>query len=444
MVYTINWLVLFELILLSSIVCAITLKKARTKIQKIYVLFISISMVIYSGVGNSFKEIGYGYVEKYFVFYICTMVTMVLIFNTNFKKKIINTQRENWNASYTLNKIVMIIFVIMFFLVYFVRLVYPKFQLMNLINPPKPNIIDLFARRDALRSTPLLEIVRLLNLMAMPFFMIYLQRRMEIKKWISVVILIVIWVYLQFVSFGYISRYELVTYAAFILIIIANRNSKIYHLNKKIIFIIVTLFILSLPSLLAYEMLRQGDTVSSKGFLEAALNLFCKETDYPKYYDACVAMHTEGLWSKYLYWFFTLPIPSFMACGLKNNVFLVNQYFTEQFTGILYGSHGYSVLLPSIFGEGIMLYGDKFYWVHGLFIGAFYGIVCRGLEKNPELKLMNLYFAVQMLSIGRGGTPGTIGTIVNSMAMYIIIMKFMELIIAKKRKNNNQTREDII
>ena len=172
--------------------------------------------------------------------------------------------------------------------------------------------------------------------------------------------------------------------------------------------------------------------VSSLKLLEHVGELLEKETTYGRYYDFCASNSEEILILRYLVWFITLPLPSVIFGSIKEFGLSTNTYFTVLYTGVQEGASNYSVILPSIFGESLMIWGRNAYWVEALLVGFFVGKFCVCMERNEELSLLNVYFAVNMFIMGRGGSEAVIANMVNYMVMYFIIMK---LIVKKKRRN---------
>ena len=157
--------------------------------------------------------------------------------------------------------------------------------------------------------------------------------------------------------------------------------------------------------------------------LDSLNALRMKETNYGMYYDFCANNFKVSSLVRYFVWFFTLPIPSAIAGALKNVGLQTNTYFTVLYTGIKEGSANYSVILPSVFGEALLIYGKYFYWLHAAFLGVFISKFCMKLERNNEFTLLNLYFAVNLFILGRGGSESVIASMVNYMVMYWIVMK---------------------
>lgn len=404
----------------------------KKKIHKVYFTFFFLTIFIYSGVGISYKEIGYDNVFSFILFIILSMTSMFIVFKIKFKLNY-KDKKDSRETSFFKTRSLIIV-VLLFFSVYFIRLMIPDFNLHLIFNPPQNDILNIFQRMNDLRGLLILELFRLLNISTLVFFMIFLQRLKNRKKISWVIILLLLWVYFEFITLGYMSRYELVTYALFILIIFINKNNDEYGVGKKHILLFGLVFVLIMPVLLAFESSRMGISIDNVDFYKSIMTLFFKETDYPKYYSFAEGLHNKSLWSRYFYWILTLPIPSLLAGSLKDNIFILNQFFTEHLTGILYGSQGYSVILPSIYGEALLLYGQYFYWIHAIFIGVFFGLTCKLLEKNNDLKLLNLFFAVKILSIGRGGTTGIIGSIINFLIIYYLVIIILNMINFKKFK----------
>lgn len=446
MFYDIDMVSLFTIVFFSIVIFMVAYLTTRKPIHKIYLIFSSVSIFVYSGIGNSYKEIGSDYSIKFLVFFGITILTMSLIFNSRVVLK--RNKDSIKKSSSKISKGVILTLVILFFCVYLVRLTYPVMRLSYLYNPPPLSINDIFIRYEQLRSLPIWEIFRLINVATFVFFMIYIQKLKKKNKIIIVLILICSWIYLEYITLGYISRYEMVVYFVFLFIIVINRNMNDYRLKFKTMMILGVIFVALMPFMLSFEMLRQGGQVTSSGSFDAILRLFFKESDYPKYYNEAVLINTPGLWKRFYHWFFTLPIPSIISGTFKSDVLIVNRYFTEAYSGILYGDYGFSIILPSILGESLMIYGKNYYWVHGLFTGVFVGLLGNVLSKNDDLSTLNLFYAVKMISLGRGGVTGIIGLVVNSLVFYALIMFLIKLMTTKKnlhddKEKNNEDISDI-
>ena len=186
------------------------------------------------------------------------------------------------------------------------------------------------------------------------------------------------------------------------------------------------LFIVCIPVLLAYESYRLGAELNVNYSLDAVYSLIYKETDYGKHYDFCVSHFSLRYLKDYFIWLITLPLPS-VFFKFKSTLVLVNTEFSELMIGIKSTEPGYYVLLPSILGEALFVFGPSLYWFHGFFLGGFINKFCTCLEKNAELSVLQMYFAAQFLLMGRGGSGSVLPQAINVMVFYLIVRGFYKI-----------------
>lgn len=455
------------LIVLSSIAeIVVMMKLAITSIEKIVGVLTLGSCIVYSGISTIYSGGGCEFIGQYILFSIVLLLTMGLVFrfrhyryadkdgkvsakselvfviikNSEKNRRIYNVRTNGTKLLFT-DKQVFIAFLLMD--LYYVALVLITKGISGFWNISL-SLTNIFERYAEMRGTVLTDMLHLINMIAMPFAYIYLQRKKDKGKNSIVVFLLILQVYLYIVSVGYIGRNQVIQNALLVLIVLFNGNKKEYSLNWKIIVVSVLLFILTMPVMLSYEYIRLGAKFTGDTLLNSAITLFHKETDYGKYYNYCIDYHSNGLAGRYLYWFLTLPIPSAIAGSLKSNVFTVNTYFSQLYLGLSTSSRGYYVALPSILGEAFVINGPWLYWLHAVFVGAIISIGCVCLEKNDDLKLLNLYFAVQTLTVGRAGFAGYAGNLINSMVFYVILMFFVKQYALSRRKDHILKNGEII
>ena len=407
-----------------------------TGIQKMYYVFSVAGITIYSGLSTVYKGVCDNYFIPYLIFYLVYSISFVIgiriklkigegKIKVTYRKK--NFERMNYIQEKNQREIRsdwLIICVFLFFSYYLVQLIYPEIRLSELFNISL-SIGDIFTRRELLRGNFVYQIFYYVNLLTISIFFIYIYKKKIEGKWKSSVGLFLLWYYLQVVVLGYISRNEMFIVCVFLLILITNRKRKEIEINSRFIIIGICLFILLIPFLNAYEMIRLGASSQKIGVLESIQELLEKETNYGQYYQFCVNQSKFSLFFRYIIWLITLPLPSIVFGSIKNYGLATNEYFTVAFTGIQPGSSNYSVILPSIFGEALMFFGQNFFWIHAVFLGFFFGKFCTKMEINNNLKLLNLYFAVSMLILGRGGSQAVMPSMINYMVMYFIVMKLL-------------------
>lgn len=428
MQYEINYLVLLTITVYSLLITFFSIMLVRMKIHKTYIIFLSLGIYAYSGIGLSFLP-NAQYIFKYFLFYFCVFISYIVIVGLK------TNETRRWQVKLAISSRHLTILTIIFFSVYFVRLVHPDFLLYRLIFPPISSIDDIFNRREALRDTPILEIFRLLNISTLPFFMMKIGELFERRKHLTGILLVVLWIYLEYITLGYISRNEILVYIAFITMIIFNYNKtniSDYGISAKMVLFGFVIAILMIPFLLSYESSRMGVQSNSISMIDSTKILFLKEFDYPKYFDFSLKINAMDNILKYFKWFVTLPIPRAISFGIKSNVFEVNRYFTENLTGVFYGNPRYSVVLPSILGESFIIYGRVLFWIHGIFIGSVIGLISVFLTLDNRIGTLNLYLSVLAITIGRGGTAGFFGLTINSLVLYFLLVLFLHLVEKKE------------
>lgn len=421
------------------------IKSTFTGIERITGLFVVGSTFIYSGVTLIYKSAGREYFFQYVVFTIVLTLTMSIVFSTKnsiagrsvllLKKAAVITVRneertQNSQAYITCERksvtatipdwFLFLMYVLMN--TYYVVTVFSQGRGLRGFFDISLSLVGIFARQNALRANALTNLFRMINIFALPWAYIFIQRVKKRGKIILTVLLLIIPVYLYIASLGYIGRNQLVQDFLLVMLVLFNNRSNEYKLSFKIIAFFIILFVASMPLMLAYESLRLGATASNTSFLDAATQLLHKETDFGKYYSYCLQIHKGNLWYRYLYWFITLPLPSVIAGPLKSNIFTVNTYFSELFLGVSSTASNYYVVLPSFLGEAFVIYGADFYWIHAIFVGFVTAFACVCLERNKELAMYNLYIAVSTIMIGRAGFASYAGTLINSMFFYLIFM----------------------
>ena len=441
MSYNMDGTVIFNILILFITTLSITLlgaRKIKKNISKFYLIFMNFSVFVYSGIGLNYKEITYintNYMPYYFIFIIIGTLTFVFVSNIKISNSYIK-RKVDTNKKISISGLEKI-FLLLFFSLYVVRLVYPEFRILDFFKP-NLSIDDIFARREGLRSNSIWEIFRLINLAFFPIFLIVIKKLLYNGKKLKGISLFVLWVYCEFITLGYISRNEMLTYLVFIVIVLLSGRVSI-KISKNTIFIIALIIVILLPSLLIFEYTRMGATLNdNSNYFNKALTLFYKETDYTKYYDFSLSIFDSSNIFEFIRWFFTLPIPRVIAGSLKENQLEINNYFTEKLTNIQYGAANYSVILPSILGESFIVFGQQLFWIHSIFIYSFLALLNKLLTTENEYELINLYFVVQVLTIGRGGVSGYVSYAVNTLFIYFIFKYFFRMLSNSNKQHSGR------
>lgn len=425
--YIIDYYILFFIIGFTGIIYLISHLLTQQGHRRLYLLFISCSILIYSGIGISFKQIENKYLVNYIFFLTVLLLTINFIFimskSERYKYKIrysniLDTSLEKYtNFYFTLS--------VIYILALLTHLFIPVYRVNHLWNPPSPSILDIFDRRELIRINKILYFANFINLSLRPFFFLYLYKLKVLRKHFSLFIWVFLWFYLDYLSIGYWGRHEIITHFIFLFLLFILDSERGYRFKTSHIMLILIIIVTIIPFLLGYESLREEKNLIETTFKDSFNNLFLKETDYPKYFSSIEYMTHFISPADYFRWLIALPIPSVI---MPNKFTLgINSFFSSALLGIPKGHYRYTVILPSVLGESFLIYNMNIYWVHAIVIGIITGFTCTLSERAKSLRVFNLYYAVQLLTIGRGGSQGFIGEVINSSFAIIVWVMFLIL-----------------
>lgn len=409
-------------------------KKSESKIL-IYVSLFSI--YVYSGYGISIKEVANSYLIKYFIFVVIYSIAISFGINAATRYKInsslvIKVLPNERNKHLNISNNLLMILVFIFFITLFIPLVYPSFRLLDIFRLPSMNMGDIYAKINASKTNAITKLASTIQTFLLPFFMIALYRYSSSKRKLVSMSIILLWVYLDYLQFTYLGRYDLVIYFAFTVIFLTMFDGDTIILDKrKILWIGIFSFFVVLPLLNMLVYIREGWTNANVGVIANIANLIDSETYYPLYYDTCINAFDSKDIPTFFGWLLTLPIPSIIWPG-KPDV-TVSYRFTYLLTGREFGQAFYSSLLPSILGEGLMIFGEHNYWISALVTGLVSGYVLGYVSKYKETKLFVVYIALLSAKMGRAGVVSFLPNVINgalSLILYIILSE-----LKSKRKN---------
>lgn len=408
--------------------------------RRLYLTFITCSVLIYSGMGIAFEEVDNKYLVKYLAFISVLLITLLLFFKLNTSNNFSN-QPLITTLDLTLDSFKWVYFLLslVYILSLFIHLLVPVVRISDLWNPPSSSLLNIFARRDDARANIILYFADFINITLKPFFFIYLYLLKKSKKTLSLSLWILVWVYLDYLKLGYMGRSDMIAYAIFIFFIFILNTEKGFQLRKRHLYAIIIGIILTVPFLHWYESFRLGSNVVDTSFKDSFMELFKVETDYPKYFSSIEYMTEYISPLDYYLWLVALPIPTVL---MPNKYSLgINAIFSSALLGVSRGQYGYYVILPSILGEAFMVYSMSLYWIHAIIIGILVGYICRLSEKSKALTILNIYYAVNLLEVGRGGSQGYFGEVINgslSLVLFALILKLMTRKYKQSHLNNNK------
>ena len=231
---------------------------------------------------------------------------------------------------------------------------------------------------------------------------------------------------------GYIGRTDILIFVIFLIFVLFGFK---YDLEKiKIRFLLIPLFIFGLliPFFLSYQYSRTGRTVDLSF---EAINDFIKfEIEFPKYYDQILSFKEKFPWFNYILFFILLPIPSIILRSKSSLIISTNVFFTETITGVKYGTNGYSGILPTLYGESLLVFGPHFYFIHAIIVSFILIVFLNYVSRNKNLRYFYLYLIVYCFTLARGGSEGFFGVLINYTIGYLAFKLFAFLFVPQTLK----------
>lgn len=403
-------------------------KLSKSLNEKLVYLFITTSLFFYSGFGISYVNVDNKYIINYIVFLFCFLFSIRFTLGTGRKSHFVLFNSDDINFSIEKSKTFFKVMAYVYIATLFVYLITPNFRLQEFFSPPLSNAIGIHAR--AANKNSINQIADTLRYAVRPFFMVYLYLLVENNKKSSFFILIILWIYLEYLQLGYLSRYQMIIYLFFVILSTEIINYGELKLSRKTKFIILITMLFSVPILVAFLSLRMGNVVEFEGFFNSVKILIDGETYYPTYYDRI----NSGSWNispiTFIIWLIFLPIPSFIwsnkpyvdpSYALTTDVYSVYGMILSKSDANYYNS------LPSMLGESMMIFGNEFYFMEAIIVGFFIGLYFRFLFRSKKLNVLTLYMTLMLLTLGRGGATSYMSGLINGtivLILWIIFTKY--------------------
>jgi len=374
---------------------------------------------MYSGIGISFQDVDNKYVSFYTIFILSFSLPFLVFGNTS-------TQRQKSELDFCLLKRYKVLHIIAFlYLIFlFIPLVYPEFKLFNPITIRD----EYWESIDEYRSNPLISITDTFAMLIKPFFFaylsIYLLRHPKGKKHLFLFGIVILF---TFIRLHYLGRNQMSTFAVEFLLIAFCIKGLDIRIKKRYIIAVVLIALYFVPYLYAQTFYRHGESFD-KGilsFMDIANMLFDSEFFYPIYYDEILKnpyFDTQTALAYFLY-VICLPIPSFIWASKPS--LAIADSFTYAILGVERGDVGFHIILPSVMGESLLFFGDRYFWVFAIFSGFVVAMITRYLCRHKTMTLYLFYLIIQAFTYGRGGTAALLPTLINGVLGIIIFDLFI-------------------
>ncbi|QXJ38644.1 hypothetical protein BV455_01988 [Parageobacillus caldoxylosilyticus] len=406
----------FVLIIYTSFVMWLVFQTLVSKKEKFFLTVSYVGFGLYSGLGISSNSVDNKYMLSYFLFLFAYSTAFVIV--VKLKQKEVS---KNIELILQQNKTFFLFLGTIYILSICIPLVYPNIRILDLFHPEPYKISsNIFLERIERQNDIVFNIRDWVTVLCKPFywFLLYQVRR----KPKMFLFLLLSPVYIEYIVEGYIGRSEIVMWVVFIILYLYYER---YISRLQLIVLSVILVLISVPVLNMMFYWRNGWTLKqSWSYLDLLSSLLLQETTYPQNYNIAVEISSYLTPLDFFYWLVTLPVPSIL---IKSAPLSLNHIFSVAVRGIEYGEYGFYVVLPSILGEGFMLYGEDFAWVHGVVLGIIFGLFINAIKNIEEFKYWYLYFVLWSLLGFRGGSQAVIAQIVNGSILVLGIFIYKNL-----------------
>lgn len=207
-----------------------------------------------------------------------------------------------------------------------------------------------------------------------------------------------------------------------------DKDSQSFKITFRFVLAAAILLLFCLPLLSAFETYRLNGELSIASLSDSINHILERETGIARYIptaDACGRFDViSGI--DYILWLIFLPVPSALWPGKPT--LGINTIFSSMVLGVGPGQPGYYVLLPTVLGESLAVWGPSFYWMTGLLVGGIAGIVIGRIKVVPSLRLYSLYYSGAALVFARGGSQSLLGIIVNGSISLILLFVIFQMV----------------
>lgn len=388
-----------------------------------------IGTLIYSGLGAAAPDVPGYYIVYYFVvtisfvFGYCT----IYLLSVGFSRKVGNTLLGALSKTESARKWNIVI--IAYILLQFFPLVYPEIKLTELLTPKAPNLIvawqEQFREQEVNYILKLAEYVRIL---IFPFFLIALYRYR--KRIVVLVFLLFLPIYAQHVIFGYVGRSPI---GMALLLVFVSQWAMYPKSRTKIAIVGMIVLLLGLAGSYYYVIIRMGGRPENLNVIRASIRIITYEISFPtKVGVPLIESGQQADLLAFVRWIVTLPVPKIFTGEIPGA--RSNYDISEIILRVGTGERGWYVILPGLVAESVYIYGTRFFWIHGIFLGLLASISIRLVEKTPQLLFLQAYLLILFSYIlNRAGIAALLPYIINYFILFYLFLIILVMTRPKER-----------
>ena len=426
-----NYIHLLLLLVPVIILYRFLMYKIYDQLERWYVSLIYWGLYFYGGIGASAKTVSLTYTIYLLIF----LTVFVFCYRLRYAipamvRHEVRSEFYLKNRNFFSQRVSAPIFIGLYLLVSFVPLLYPKFNLISLVNPPAPNVVEAFRKTvdtGTQEMDALSKIIYYLQLLLLPFFYVSLYRFTK-KPWI-LLLLLCLPLYFTYCATNYVGR-------GMVLMALMLWFCVVYYFNKKWRKPLVLGSIFILPVLLifffVYSIARVGGDTEDAGTMSAIIaQLFYSEINFPESFADVVKSGQHVNFSGFIVWLVTLPVPKFLVPG-SLNVPMINFELSEIVLGTSRYEDYFWVKLTGYISESYYVFGKYFFWVEAVMVAWLAKLLFYMLRAIKQSEVLILYVAIQFcFMFSRAGLGAVMPAFLNGfLALYAYIL--LKIYIAKR------------
>ena len=360
------------------------------RLEKLYISIIFGGLYFYGGIGAS----SYLATPEYTIYFLIFISTFVLFYRLKFPlshslQNTIHYLRHNGVRLFAEESIYLMMIIVAYLGICLIGLMYPEFKLKALISPPAPNGLEaLLSTIEVRKPDAASKLIFYIKLLLLPFYYISLSK--FVKKPLILFLAIIVPLYLDYCSAGYIGRGMVLMNLGLWFVII-------YWFNPRFRWLISGLMVIGVPAILisfyAYSLARLGSSLDSVDNKANVIEmLFYEEVNFPDTFKEVVGSGRHVDLNGFLIWLCTLPIPKFLLGGVK--VPVLNYEISEIVLGISRYDDGFWVKLTGYISESYYILGKWFFWLVAILVSRLSKTLYFFFCDFPGGKVLIIYIAI--------------------------------------------------
>lgn len=419
----------YFLLLLISLIGYILLI-IRNRSDRTFVIYITIIYVFfyfYTTIGASIQNVSKLYFQYYLIYFIIFVISLLVLIKPKRFRKVVDEKINNYFNNFINKYSKRIVFLYLFLSI--LTLVIPEFKLLNLINPPSPNLMLQLTniQTNEMSSSFILKIIFYFKILISPFFYISLYKYRN--KPLLLFLIIFSPLYFSYCENEYIARSSMFPPLIIYTITLLKYNSKLR-------FKIILSSLLGIPLLIYFSaffmQLRVGYGLIDISILDSFKTFINIETTFALNFDKILQSHMRVNIVNFSLWILTLPLPSFLK-GFFSAPH-INIEMSEIVLGISQYSKTFYVELSNIVSESVYIFGD-FFWLQPIFISILISFLYKISKYSDSFFIFLLYNAMFLgYNLHRGGIGAALPQIMGGYLLFYIFLIYLKFKFKKTKK----------